>query len=288
MIACHDAGAANIIMAEESELGFPSSFYCLKGPALDKWKHKVPVQKLCSSLDFAISHSAEIRSGTGWQSDFEHQARIDARNAGIQVIAVIDHWVNYSERFEINGSSSLPDIIEVTDEHALEIARSHFPDIPIVKKKNFYLHQALRKVEATITNRESEILYVLEPIRTTWCRSKRDPEELQALNFFRTFILRYFQNAYSKIRLRPHPSENSEKYREWIQKNQSLPIIIDPYDDIETSIANASWVFGCNSYGLVIALECDKDVFCTLPPWAPNSTIPHSGLTYIRDIMTAE
>jgi hypothetical protein len=121
-IACHDAGAANIIMSQEYAEGFPAAFYCFQGPALKTWQSKVPAQKRCSDLNFAIERCSVLRSGTGWASDFEHSARKLALEANLYVIAVIDRWVNYEQRFIRNGERILPNEIEVMDEYAVTLA----------------------------------------------------------------------------------------------------------------------------------------------------------------------
>lgn len=284
-VACHDAGAANIIMAEEMEFGFPADFYCLAGPAFVKWQDNVPAEKVCSDLEFALQNSDMLKSGTGWSSDFEHKAREIAKAGGIKSVAVIDHWVNYPERFIRNGKIIYPDEIQVADEYAYEIARTTFEDIPVIQKENYYLTQAMRRIHHTVPERRKEILYVLEPIRAQWCSVREEAGEFQALDYFKTFLRDKFREPYTAIRLRPHPSESAEKYQEWIEKNADLPVILDSYDDIEEAIANADWIFGCESYGLVMGLYCQKPVYCTIPAWAPPPRLPHKGLKQLRNLL---
>lgn len=304
-IACHDAGAANIIMAEERAIGFSASYYCLKGPAFTKWASHVPAHKLCDDLHHAISQCQMLRSGTGWASDFEHRARALSLKAGLHVIAVIDHWVNYEKRFIREAKRVLPNEIEVMDEYAHGLARDTFFDIPVTVRHNHYLDMTLEKARTAPIERCRDILYVLEPVPENWGADEPIAEEFQALNYFRRFVTERFSKLpsphlsqhfcelisvpctqhYDQIRLRLHPSESKDKYAKWVEQNADLPVVFDDYDDIETSIANAKWVFGCESYGLVVALHCGKEVYSSIPHWAPLARLPHKGLKHLRDLM---
>ncbi|WP_371194145.1 hypothetical protein [Glaciecola sp. SC05] len=287
-IACHDAGAANIIMSQELAEGFEAAFYCLEGPACKKWLPLVPSNKVCSDIHYAISKCKMLRSGTGWASDFEHNARNMALNAGLHVTAVVDHWVNYEQRFIRHGEKVLPNAIEVMDTYAKALAEKTFPDIPVELKHNFYLDMTAHKARSAVIERTNDILYVLEPVPEDWGCEHEIAEEFQALNYFSEFIKYRFNKPYDQIRLRLHPSETIQKYAIWAQQNQDLNVVFDHYDDIETSIANAKWVFGCESYGLIVALHCDKQVYSTIPHWAPLARLPHSKLRQLRDFMPIE
>jgi hypothetical protein len=38
---------------------------------------------------------------------------------------------------------------------------------------------------------------------------------------------------------------------------------------------------------MVIALAAGRKVVCTLPPWAPECTLPHDGLIHLKKISRA-
>ena len=71
--------------------------------------------------------SSVVITGTGWSSDLEHQARKLAFSRNIPSVAVLDHWVNYRERFKRNGTSQLPGELWVSD---AEAATFGFPNVP--------------------------------------------------------------------------------------------------------------------------------------------------------------
>ena len=74
----------------------------------------------------AINESNYVITSTSWQSNLEKEAIIISKKLGKYVISLIDHWVNYKERFILNGTLNLPNEIWVTDEYAFKIAKSNF------------------------------------------------------------------------------------------------------------------------------------------------------------------
>jgi len=94
---------------------------------------------------------------------------------------VIDHWVNYKQRFEREGSIVLPNEIWVSDPYAYEIAKNLFAGISVVELPNTYLNN-LVKVIPPVSKECKNLLYVLEPIRNNW--GKEELGEFQALDYF--------------------------------------------------------------------------------------------------------
>ena len=76
--------------------------------------------------------SVSLLTGAGWASNLEHDARRLASVARIPSIAVIDHWVNYTQRVEREGVVILPEEIWVSDPYAAEIAKELFKGIAVV------------------------------------------------------------------------------------------------------------------------------------------------------------
>ena len=144
-------------------------------------------------------------SGTGWASDIEHQARRLARSRGVRSVAVIDHWVNYAERFVRNGETVWPDEFWVTDEYALEIAERSFPGRTVLQVPNRYVETQLREIARVDKTGAPELLYVLEPVRNDWGRGT--PGEFQALDYFVSRLPSLGLPSTAVICLRPHPSD---------------------------------------------------------------------------------
>lgn len=281
-VVCHDAGAANVVISALLKSGRLDWRPYMEGPARKIWESAFPMVALYDSADKALVGSELLITGTGWASDLEHQARLKAQTFGIRSIALLDHWVNYGERFFRNGKQILPDEIWVTDKYALELAQITFPEVPVFQTPNYYLDSQLRNIARIDGVKNPELLYVLEPIRTNWGRDKLG--EFQALEYFISMFPGLGLPDETVIYLRPHPSDVEGKYNEWIGAHANLNIKLDYSISIAESIGRATWVAGCESFGLVLALMANRIVYCTLPPWAPLCRLPHSGLIQLRDL----
>jgi hypothetical protein len=137
-VVCHDAGAANLVFAwlrEWAEAG-----------SLDKHEFKLLLlqMQLHTELSSALTGCQSVLTGTGWASSLEHDARQLAATLQIPSIAVIDHWVNYNQRFERDGVVVFPNQIWVSDGYAVELATKLFKDIKIVELPNTYLKNLVR------------------------------------------------------------------------------------------------------------------------------------------------
>lgn len=278
-IVCHDAGAANIVLAWLQADVSGSHRVHVSGPAARLFGD-AHVGLRCASIEDALTGASVLVSGTGWASDVEHRARELARAAGLHSIAVLDHWVNYRERFERGGTTVLPDEIWVTDAHALRLAQDAFPDTRVVLQPNFYVRALQRHIAAVAPAEPAEVLYVLEPLRTDFGRGPAG--ELQALDYFVAALPRLGLPADMRLRLRLHPSEPTGKYDQWMRSQHGLCIECTSVSEpLSMAIGRASLVAGCHSQALAIAVGAGKRVLCTLPPWAPPCVLPFSQIEHL-------
>ena len=278
-VVCHDAGSANIIIANLLDTGRSDWLSYMRGPAERLWKAAYPEEATGDSLDKTLENADFLISGTGWTSDIEHDARKLARSLGIRSAAVIDHWVNYPERFIRDGEEVWPDEFWVTDDYAMEIAQRTFLNQTVLKVPNHYIEKQLLKITTLSKTDDPELLYVLEPIRSHW--GKNISGEFQALDYFVSCLPQLELPSSTLIRMRPHPSDSPGKYNKWIARHSALNIQIDNTLHIAESIARSSWVAGCESTALVLAIMAGRKVYCTLPPHAPACRLPHSGLIHL-------
>jgi hypothetical protein len=281
-VVAHDAGAANVVISALLKTGRVDWRAHMQGPAEKLWKLAFPEIPLCGTQENAILGADLLITGTGWETDIEHNARKLAQSYRVKSITVIDHWVNYKERFVRDGELVLPDEFWVTDEYAMEIALFTFPGRPILQIPNYYMEKQLRDIAQVKGSNRSELLYVLEPLRTNWERGI--PGEFQALDYFISCLPELHLPTDVVIRLRPHPSEPNGKYSYWINQNPHINIELDTSICIAESLGRAKWVAGCESFALVLALYAGRTVYCTLPPWAPICRLPHSGLIQLREL----
>ena len=276
-VVAHDAGAANHIFAW---LDCEQPAMCLAGPAQALWeaRHGQPAQ---SDLEVALSGAATVITGTGWESSLEYDARKLARELGIYSIAVIDHWINYADRFIRNGEQALPDEIWVSDLYAAEIAQSTFPTVRVVQQSNAYLAALVAEVESrqapAAARGNDRVLYVLEPIRHEWGKLT-EPGDFLALDYFMAQRQRAPISADAEIRLRPHPSDRPGKYDAWLARQFNPRVNLDRSATLADALAWSNVVAGCQSYAMVLALACGRTVVSTIPTWAPPCALPHEGI----------
>jgi hypothetical protein len=297
-IVAHDAGAANHIFAwmrgEKARM-------CLTGPAKALWlehlqkkgkfseydarslfeRDSIRCNSVETSLADSLADAATVITGTGWESNLEHDARKLAYKRGIRSIAVIDHWINYADRFVRNGERVLPDEIWVSDPYAAEIAQASFPTVSVIMQVNAYLAGLISEVEsrqlAGAAEGSDRVLYLLEPIRHIW-GELAVPGEFLALDYFMEQRHRSPISAEAEIRLRPHPSDLPGKYEAWLARQTNARVSLDRSATLADAIAWANVVVGCQTYAMVLAQACGRTVVSSVPPWAPPCALPQKGI----------
>jgi hypothetical protein len=271
-VVCHDAGACNLILPWLGPEPGPGVRAFMQGPALKLWQQRFGEQGLVANLDVALCDAELVLSGTGWASALEHDARALASSRQQRSAAVIDHWVNYAERFERDGQVLWPDEFWLTDTDAVTIASRHFPVQRLRCHANGYLAEQLRGI-APLASQQA-VLYVMEPMRTDWGRGVAG--EWQALDGFMSQRVAAGIPPGAPIRLRPHPSDDTGKYGQWLARHPQ--VVLDDSPTLAGAISRARWVVGCESMALVVALAAGRDVISSLPIWAPPCRLPHAGI----------
>jgi len=282
-VVCHDAGAANIILALIDASPECPLLPVMEGPAAALWEAKYGSRVDLISLDAAIAKANSVLSGTGWASDLEHEGRRLAIAHGLTSAALVDHWVNYAERFERHGEVILPHQVWVTDLLAFAQARKAFPGTEIVLVPNLYIAQQVKAIRP-IHVEEGRILYVLEPIRYTW-PGLAQPGEFEALDFFADNMSHLPLGCNAKLRLRPHPSDPAGKYDAWIDQHRNIDVALDDSPTLIQAIGRSAWVAGCETTALVVAIKAGRRVVATLPPGAPDCRLPQRRLIHLRRLV---
>ncbi len=287
-VVCHDAGGANLIFAWLHALAAvdvalaPKCRVLLRGPAERLWAQRpLPQVHICGSIIEVLDGARALLSGTGWASSLEHDARIAAKARSIHSQAVLDHWVNYRERFVRNGEMVLPNAILVADEYAEAEANRCFPGVPISRCANIYLQEVVQSI-ASLNEEVLDVLYVLEPIRANWAGEQGG--EFEALDYFADKMRALVGNSPCRLRLRPHPSEPPGKYDSWIERHGHLKAGLDGSSTLAEAISHARWVVGAETFAMVAALAAGRVVVSTLPPWAHRCRIPYPQIIHLREL----
>ncbi|MAC46821.1 MAG: hypothetical protein CMI12_08205 [Oceanospirillum sp.] len=282
LLVAHDAGAANVMAAWLPYL--PDDMHvCAQGPAARILAEHFDPALVFDDLSEACSVGIDVMlTGTGWQSDLEHDARALAQQNHIYSIAVIDHWSNYAARFVRHEKTVMADKVVVLDLAALEIARKALPvgDYELVIWPNLYLQHQVDEIKARMDHSEpsGKLLYLLEPMRKSW--SGEQEAEFDALAFFFTKLEETGFAADKTIIFRPHPSESDNKYLSCLAADipSSSAWQLDRQTDMAQQIAEADAVFGCCSFALVIAAMAGIPVYCTIPEGVDNFRLPHQEI----------
>jgi hypothetical protein len=301
-VCAHDAGAASHMAAWLAPLQ-PQLRLCLAGPAEQVFKPRLgTAPRSRHSLEEALDGALVLISGTGWASDLEHRARRLAHQRGIPSVAVLDHWLNYHERFWRDGEEQLPDALWVADAEAAALAEAGFPNLPVLQLPNHWLEGLCSDVQAIRSNGGSQarrparrLLYLLEPIRVPWSQGPGCASEAGEFQGVRYWLMQLPhlvkqgwvapQHELEALALRPHPSEPVGKYDALIAETAAVwPIQLDRASGLAESLAWADAVFGCETQALVAAMACHLTAFSTVPSWAPPCRLPHASLHHLSQL----
>jgi hypothetical protein len=283
----HDAGGAEIVSSWLRQNPQP---YCLvlEGPAVAIFQRKLGDIEI-SPLADAIEFCDWVLCGTGWQSNLEKQAIVKAKAASKKVIAFLDHWVNYPDRFQLDGVTVLPDEIWVGDVDAKILAQKTFPKINVILTPNPYfkdLQIELQGIQGSLNDpKQCSVLYVCEPIREHALLAYGDEHywgytEEDALQFFLDNITA-LGTTISKINIRPHPSESKNKY-DWARQENSLVTETDSTQSLLEQIAETDVVVGCESMAMVVALLAKKRVISSIPFGGKACALPQTEIENLQ------
>lgn len=286
-IVAHDAGAAAHILAwlKSGLLNIKNCKFCLDGPAAKLFRDKLFNLKLIP-LEDILTNTKVLLTGSGWSSSLEYTARMMAKDNGVKSIAVIDHWMNYKERFIRNNLEILPDLIWVSDKYAYLEAKRCFPNIEIVEQRNDYIKSQIDEVlNYNFVNHKdmTNVLYLSEPLRDPWANVGK-AGEFQALDFFIKSIPNLNLGENISIILKLHPSDPLDKYDQWVSSISLTNIYIEKKKSLPSLLAWSDVVVGCETYAMVVALAVNKRVISSLPKNAPNCRLPFHEIERLNQI----
>lgn len=291
-IFSHDSGGAEILSSYLKEKKIKAEF-CIKGPAIKIFKEKIRIKKILP-LNEVIKNSSSILCSTSGLSDLEYIAIKEAKKKGIKSVAILDHWINYRERFIRNNKTIIPDEIWLTDKYGLEISKKIFKKTKLKLIKNYYFIDFKKKYKKIKYNKNTDnkkiLLYLCEPI-ANHCFSLFDDKyyygytEFESMTYFFKNIIKVLDNI-SKIIIRLHPSENINKYDKIINEfNHLYDIKISTNNKLHNDIRKSDIVFGCETMAMYFAKMLNKRVISVIPPNGKNSSLPLENLEYLKDIL---
>lgn len=250
-VVANDAGAAEQITWVLRHLTqVPSVF--LSGPAESIFSNSKILYSPALTLQEVLFSSILI-VGSGWMTNWETDAINAAHANKIPTFAVLDHWMNYRERF--GNATSLPSYFGVTNELAFELASQAFPDRPVVKIPDFQLMHYRDYLDSN-SRGHSNILLLLEP-NTNFLNGSNfgitEKIQHEALEF--AVKLKNIHNS-SAVVVRLHPSQKNNPRLEDSILSNSTEVKLSYCDDLLEDLSMASHVIGFNTYGLYLSSMC--------------------------------
>jgi RimJ/RimL family protein N-acetyltransferase len=253
-VAVYDSGGAQQVKFLVKNLRNPVLVYA-EGPALEIFNGADEKHNLLDSLD-SIYQCDLILTGSGWMSTLERNAIERAKGLGIPAITLLDHWVNYQERFD--GPVNTPDALLVTNSPAFNIAKAKFPGKVVWQIPDY---QLIHYKEILFDNfiEKDCTLVLLEPINQLNEGFEITLELLSILLDAADDVSRRFGS--SRILLRLHPSQVSNKEILELLTAQNRNVEISEEIELVEDLRNANCVIGINTYGLYLASECNIKTF---------------------------
>ena len=257
----HDAGGAELLSSfiVANEL---TGKFLLSGPAIKIFYSKnLPIDE--NQINTLKAETSILFSSTG-NTNFEYSSLSFARQLGARVFVILDHWVNYTERFERKGEVVSPDLILVVDEFAFDIAKREFPMTEIVLATNYFLENAKRDFfDFGETVIEYDYVFMCESrSKDSTNKLVSESDNLQGIEYFFDYLNSIGENN-SRILVRPHPSDLDKDYMSIVPK--SFPgVTISSKQSLPEVLRISSVIVGCNSMALVIADAVGKTVFTAI------------------------
>jgi len=295
LIVSYEAGGAEILSS--LVLKYPEHDYvlCVEGPAKQIFNRKLTSYKVAALSDIEkLTSNDLVLTGTSWMPDFERKAIALAKDTGIKVFSILDHWTNYPLRFiSVNNyhqskqyQAYLPNKIIVCDDYAYTLAKEVGIDPNmLIQINNPYIEDIVREfhnIQPPDKGNGINVLYVSEPVVDDLKATYGDANywgytEYDIIGEF-VNIIESCKNSIGRIRL--HPNEKSDKY------DASVEGVSRVYISDEISLLNdLAWsdiVVGVESMALIVAISVDKKVYSWLPVYAKKTCcLPHREILHI-------
>jgi RimJ/RimL family protein N-acetyltransferase len=198
-----------------------------------------------------------IITGSGWMSQLEINVIKEARLREIPCLTILDHWVNYCERFG-KDQENLPQILGVTNHVALKIAQEKFPNKVVWLLPDFQV-KSYKEILDLVKNVRTRALILLEPASTSDSFFVIDNKAIQNLIESAVFFVR--TRGLSGIIIRPHPSQVDELSLLEKLKEVAVECEVSKGGSLLEDLEVSQVVLGLSSYALYISSMCEIETY---------------------------
>ncbi len=280
LLVAFDAGGANQLFSLFDKVSSYESLNIIcDGPA-KKIYEQIFKRNYIQNLNIPdlLSRVNLVVSSTGLGSDLEYSAIAMAKKKDVYVVSLLDHWVNYRERFIRGNTLLLPDEIWVVDEYAKKISHEIFPELKIKLVPDMYMENIREEVSRSKAVIKKQVLFLLEPIVFQGARTiYLNPLEKLYLENFLQIWESTFARDNTILKLRPHPSEPNQKYATYAIPSR---VVMSDLPRLSQDLAESSVVVGYHSYAMTVAKGLGKEVLCALPVGV-ECELPHINIPRI-------
>lgn len=251
-VICHDAGAASHAFAWLASDPSRRAVVYAEGPAARiAASHGLHI---ADSLEFALASADWALVGTGWQTSLEPRAMKLCAASRMPCIAIVDHWVNYPERFHGVEIHERPQQVVVTDAAAEELANEQLPWAPVARWPNDQATAFVREVHECRERGGRGLPYLLwiqEPIREADGRlwdPLADPRLGPQLWDLTTSTVQ--ARSLDRVVVRLHPSQHFADYE---TRRVGVEVRNAHDSTLASDVSGAGLCVGINSYALYLS-----------------------------------
>lgn len=275
LLVSNDAGATEYIahLVLQEYTNFDWKIFAIKNS---------PASKIFKNLDlnYTVLNSIQelnsiekcdlIMYGTGWQVDFQKIVEEIAQRYSIKSIAILDHWINYRERFKFHT----PKNIIVMDDVAYGLAKKTFDSKTLVVQLKFYYLEYIKSLYKSIDfEGHHSVTFISEP---TTVIAKYNHGDENAYGFTEYSVLHQLLLFFDEITIRLHPADDRDKYNDIINKYPRTKVtVIHPYEEelVET-LSRSILTIGFDGMALFISYFLGIKTVSYMPNSSRKLTIP--------------
>ena len=274
-IVSYDAGGANILNCLVKKFDNIEFSLLIDGPAKKIFDCNNAIFFNNTSLFF--DQVDFIIFGTGTTS-YEKKLLRQAKDDKIPTAAILEHFINFRQRFIYKDKICFPDYCFVCDEEALDIAkRDLYPYSKISICDNFYIDYVKNHLGDKPNTNSNKVLYILADIKENWGRTPA--WSLAFNNFYKNFFMK--NDSLQHIIVRPHPADDTDIY---VSLEKYKEVTFDYMPSGIYSLREVCVVVGLESYFLYLAKKCGYDVYSSMPQGIRDVRLPKSSFNLISEL----